>query len=82
MTDPVSVRLDDDTRRTLATAAKSRGVGLSTYLRDLAADEARRLRKARIRARSRDIAAHIERDPSAHAFNADWTKPAAIGRKK
>ena len=39
---PVSVRLDVDMQSTLEDAAKARGIGLSTYLRELAANEAKR----------------------------------------
>lgn len=55
---PVSVRLDDDIQATLEEAAKGRGIGLSTYLRELAAGEAKRLRRDRIRAQSRAVAAY------------------------
>lgn len=45
---PVSVRLDEDVQMTLEAAAKTRGIGLSTYLRELAANEAKRVRRERI----------------------------------
>ena len=45
---PVSVRLDDDVRAALDEEARSRGVGLSTYLRQLATETAHRLRRERM----------------------------------
>ena len=42
---PVSVRLDNDVQATLEDVARERGVGLSTYLRELAEIEARRVRR-------------------------------------
>ena len=76
---PVSVRLDDDIQAMLEEAAKGRGIGLSTYLRELAAGEAKRLRRDRIRAQSRAVAAYIESAPSARAFYDDWNTPASEG---
>jgi hypothetical protein len=52
MSHPVSVRLDEKVQVTLESVAKERGIGLSTYLRELAADEAKRIRRERILARS------------------------------
>lgn len=75
MGSPVSVRLDDDVQATLEAAAQERGVGLSTYLRELAATEARRVRHERIRAQSRAVAAHIATSPEARAFYEDWSTP-------
>ena len=43
---PVSVRLDKDIQVTLEEVAKARGIGLSTYLRELAVEEAKRIRRA------------------------------------
>ncbi len=72
---PVSIRLDDDVQATLEDAAKARGIGLSTYLRELAAGEARRVRRARIRAQSRSVAAHVAASPQAAEFYRDWGAP-------
>lgn len=72
---PVSVRLDDDVQSTLEAVAKERGVGLSTYLRELAADEARRLRRERIRAQSRAVGDYVASSPQARAFYEDWGAP-------
>jgi predicted transcriptional regulator len=74
---PVSVRLDDEVQATLEGIAAERGIGLSTLLRELAAGEARRVRRERIRRQSREVAAHIEASPEARAFHRDWCTPAA-----
>jgi len=42
MSNPVSVRLDDDIRETLEAEARARRIGLSAYLREVASAEARR----------------------------------------
>src|SRR5580692_904806 len=47
---PISVRLDDKVRSTLEVEAKAHGVGLGTFLRQLAEDAAVRLKRERIRA--------------------------------
>jgi hypothetical protein len=72
---PVSVRLDNDVRATLEDAAKERGVGLSTYLRELAEIEAKRVRRERIRTQSRAVGAHVASSPEAQAFYKDWGTP-------
>ena len=69
---PVSVRLDEDIQSTLEAAARERGIGLATYLREVAANEARRLRRERIRAQSRAVEAYVASSPEAQAFYADW----------
>jgi hypothetical protein len=74
---PVSVRLDDAVQSTLEGAAKERGVGLSTYLRELAAAEAKRVRRERIRAQSRAVADYLASSPEGRAFYEDWGTPTA-----
>lgn len=76
---PISVRLDENTQTTLEEAAKARGIGLSTYLRELAVDAARRIRRERIRAQSRTVSAYIASSPEGRAFYADWGTPTAEG---
>lgn len=73
---PVSVRLDHDVQATLESAAEARGLGLSTYLRELATGEARRLRRERIREQSKAVAAHVATSESGRAFYEDWGTPA------
>lgn len=82
MAHPVSVRLDDDIQATLEDAAKERGVGLSTYLREIAAKEARRLRRERIRAQSRAVGDYVASSPEASEFYADWAIPAGEGDRQ
>jgi hypothetical protein len=74
---PVSVRLDDEVRATLEAEARSRRLGLSSYLREIATEEARRLRHERIRRQSRQVAEHVARSPEAAEFYADWGTPRA-----
>jgi hypothetical protein len=72
MTVPVSVRLDDDARKTLEAEARARRIGLSTYLRQLAVEAALRLRRERIRAQSRAVGEYVAASPQAAAFYDDW----------
>ena len=74
---PISVRLDNDVQATLEDAAKEHGVGLSTYLRELAEIEARRVRRERIRAQSRAVGAYVASSPEGRAFYEDWGTPSA-----
>ena len=74
---PVSVRLDNDVQATLEDAARERGVGLSTYLRELAEIEAKRVRRERIRAQSRAVGAYVASSPEGQAFYEDWGTPSA-----
>jgi predicted transcriptional regulator len=76
---PVSVRLDDNIQVTLEEAAKARGIGLSTYLRELAANEAKRVQRERIRAQSRAVGAYVAAAPEGRAFYAEWGTPTTEG---
>jgi hypothetical protein len=82
MSRPVSVRLEDDVQATLEEGARERGIGLSTYLRELAVAEAKRLRRERIRAQSRAVAAYVESSSEGRAFYDDWGTPTAEGEKR
>lgn len=82
MAHPVSVRLDEDIQLTLEDAARERGVGLSTYLREVAANEAKRLRRERIRGQSRAVGAYVEACPEARDFYADWGTPSGGGEAR
>ena len=82
MAHPVSFRLDDDIQATLEDAAKERGVGLSTYLREIAAKEARRLRRERIRAQSRAVGDYVASSPEASEFYADSAIPTREGDRQ
>ncbi len=57
---PLSIRLDDEVRDILASEARARGVGLATFVRDLATRAARDARRARIRAQSAQVAHHLQ----------------------
>jgi len=72
---PISIRLDDDVRGTLESDAAEHGVGLATYLRDLATERARAVRKAQIRAESRLVGELVRTDPEARAFYEFWGTP-------
>ena len=75
---PVSVRLDDGDQATLEGVAASRGLGLSTILRELASREARRIRRERIRQQSRELAERIATSPDAQGFYEDWATPTSF----
>jgi len=75
MTAPISLRLDEDVRATLEAEAKAQGIGLATYLRQLAATAARDVRRAQIRAQSAAVARYVAENPEARAFYEDWGTP-------
>lgn len=79
---PVSIRLDNDVRATLEGAARERGVGLSTYLRELAEIEAKRVRRERIRAQSREVGDYAASSPEGQAFYEDWGMPIVPDKKR
>lgn len=79
MAAPVSIRLDDDVRAVLEAEAHACRVGLSTYLRRLAAEEARRLRRERIRRQSEAVGERAASSPEAAGFYEDWGTPGAEG---
>jgi GNAT superfamily N-acetyltransferase len=75
MTAPISVRLDDDVRMTLEAEAKSRGIGLGTLLRELAAEAARDVRRKRIHAQSEAVGRYVAANPEAQEFYEGWGTP-------
>jgi hypothetical protein len=75
MSAPISIRLDDDVRATLETEARARGVGLATYLREIAAEAARDVRRVRIRAQSVAVGQAAAERPEAGSFYRDWGTP-------
>ena len=75
MTAPISIRLDDDVRATLEADAKQQGVGLATYLRALATDAARQVRRKQIRAQSEAVARYIAEHPEGREFSGFWGTP-------
>ena len=68
MAAPVSVRLDDDVRKTLEAEAWARHIGLSTFLRQIAIETAACLRRKRIRSQSRAVGEYVANSPEATAF--------------
>lgn len=72
---PISIRLDDDVRATLEAEARTRGIGLATYLRQIAAKAARDIRRARIRGQSAAVGRNAARKPGAREFYQDWGTP-------
>ena len=73
---PLSILIDDEVRDELEAQASARGIGLSTLIRDLATDAARR---ARIHAASQRVGRHVAAHPQAEAFYQDWGAPNADG---
>ncbi len=61
----LSIRLEETDRKILKAAARRRGKGLSTFVRGLAEAEARRLRRAQIRAEGGDVVAYLNDHPEA-----------------
>jgi uncharacterized protein (DUF1778 family) len=70
----ISIRLDDDVRATLEAAAKEHGIGLATYLRNIATDRAKLLRKTKVREESRRVAERNRDDPDAREFYDFWDR--------
>ncbi len=75
MPTPISIRLDDDVRATLEDEARARGVGLATFLRQIAADAARSVRRDRIRRQSAKVGQTVADRPDAREFYRDWGTP-------
>jgi hypothetical protein len=79
MRSPISIRLDAEVRKTLEAEAKAQGIGLASYLRQLAAKAARDVRRARVRAGSAAVARQVAENQAARDFMADWGTPGAEG---
>lgn len=67
MAKTLTIRLGSEDRITLEEAARSEGKGLSAYLRELAEAEARRVRRAAVRAHGDQVVAHLAEHGSARA---------------
>jgi len=67
MADTLTIRLDADDRAALEAAARDQGKGLSAFIRELAEAEARRVRRAGIRADGDRVVAHLAVHPEARA---------------
>ncbi len=59
MAETLTIRLDQDDREVLETAAHRQGKGLSTFVREIAHAEARRVRRETIRADGDRVMAHL-----------------------
>ncbi len=79
MSAPISVRLDDDVRATLDGEASAQGIGLATYLRRLAAEAARKVRRERIRAQSEAVGRYVAGSPEAREFVRNLGRPPVNG---
>lgn len=71
----MSARLDEDVRATLETEAKTRGIGLATYLRQIAAEAARKGRREAIRHQTEAVGRYVAEKPAARAFYRVWGTP-------
>jgi hypothetical protein len=79
MAAPISIRLDEDVREMLEVEARSRRIGLSTYLRQIATETATRLRREQIRTQSRAVGEYVAESPEAAAFYQEWGTPRVEG---
>ena len=68
MAAPISIRLDDRVREELEAEARSRNIGLSTLLREIAGEAARQVKRKRIREQSKAVAEYIAKHPEAKEF--------------
>ena len=75
MSAPVSIRLDDDVRRTLEAEARARKIGLATLLRQIAAEAARQAKRKRIREQSEAVGRYVASHPEAKEFYEFWGTP-------
>jgi len=79
MSAPVSIRLDDEVRKTLEAEARSRNIGLATLLRQIAAEAARQVKRKRIREQSEEVGRYVASDPEAKEFYEFWGTPRIDG---
>jgi uncharacterized protein (DUF1778 family) len=67
MAKTLTIRLDAEDRATLEAAARGQGKGLSAFVREIAEAEARRVRRAGIRADGDQVMAHLAEQPEAQS---------------
>lgn len=77
MSVPISVRLDDTTRELLEAEARSRKIGLSALLREIAVEAAKAARRRRTREQTKAVAEYIATNPEAKEFFEFWGTPRA-----
>lgn len=63
----LTIRLDADDRAVLEAAARGKGKGLSAFVREIAEAEARRVRRAAIRADGNRVVAHLAKHAEARS---------------
>jgi hypothetical protein len=68
MTAPISIRPDESVRTTPESEAREHGNGRATYLRQLATDAAREVRRKNVRPQSAAMARQIAASPEARDF--------------
>jgi uncharacterized protein (DUF1778 family) len=77
MADTLTIRLDARDREILEAAARQQGTGLSAFVRDLAEAEARRLRRAAIRAEGERVVGYLAEHSEAQAELETYGTPVA-----
>ena len=77
MADTLTIRLKAQDREVLEAAARQQGTGLSAFVRDLAEAEARRLRRAAIRAEGGRVVGYLAEHPEAQAELETYGTPIA-----
>ena len=82
MAAPISIRLDDEVRKTLETEARARQIGLATLLRQIAAEAARQVKRQRIREQSEAVGRYVASSPEAAEFFEFWGTPRQEGLGK
>jgi uncharacterized protein (DUF1778 family) len=65
MAETLTIRLDADDRAALEAAARGQGKGLSTFVREIAEAEVRRMRRAAIRAEGERVVGYLAEHPEA-----------------
>jgi uncharacterized protein (DUF1778 family) len=75
MGDTLTIRLDAGDRAALEAAARAQGKGVSAFVRELAETEARRVRRAAIRAEGERVVAHLAEHADARRELDDFGTP-------
>jgi hypothetical protein len=78
----ISMRLDDEVRHALEAEARSRNLGLSTLLREIATEAARQIKRRRIREQSEAVGRYVASSPEAAEFLEFWGTPRMEGLGK
>ena len=76
---PISIRLDDKVREELEAEARSRNIGLSTLLRQIATEAARQAKRKRIREQTEAVGRYVATHPEAKEFYEFWGTPRQEG---